>query len=119
MEFTEFMRQLGRMCQSHPICNYCEFKGFCCDDPITTVAKNESVENLQKMEQIVEQWAKEHPIKTRQSEFLKQFPKADLDYNGVLKIYPCLIDSEYCTDDKRLHNCGTCVKEYWFSEASE
>lgn len=43
--------------------------------------------------EIVERWGKEHPRKTRQSEFLKMFPNA-LIFEGVLKIEPCeLIDS--------------------------
>lgn len=37
---------------------------------------------------IVEQWAKEHPVKTRQSEFLKQWTEAQLDEDGVLKVCP-------------------------------
>lgn len=36
----------------------------------------------------VEQWAKEHPIKTRQSEILKLFPNVSTFPNGALNICP-------------------------------
>lgn len=73
----------------------------------------------EKAVQIVEQWAKDHPAKTRQSEFLKRFPNAKLDSNGVLAIRPCDIDSKCCTDDDYLSKCGACSKDYWLTEVTD
>ena len=67
----------------------------------------------------VEQWVKDNPFKTRQSEFLKQFPNAKLDSNGVLAIRPCDIDSKCCTDDDYFSKCGTCAKDYWLTEVPD
>lgn len=61
-------------------------------------------------------FAKDRPVKTRQSEFLKRFPNAKLDSNGVLAIRPCDIDSKCCTDDDYLSKCGICAKDYWLTE---
>lgn len=40
----------------------------------TVMLGDASVESIGEMISIVEQWSKDHPIKTRQSEFLKMFP---------------------------------------------
>lgn len=64
-------------------------------------------------------FAKNHPVKTRQSEFLKRFPNAKLDINGVLAIRPCDIDSKFCTDDDYLSKCGACARDYWLTEVTD
>ena len=59
----------------------------------------------------VEQWAKEHPVKTRQSEFLKIYPNARID-DGVIFLGPCAIDKSHkCTLD-----CKKCCRDYWLKE---
>lgn len=68
--------------------------------------------------EIVEQWSREHPKKTRQSEFLKLFPDAKLDSNGISMIAPCHIeanlrDSEMCG---KMTSCPECRKAYWGEE---
>lgn len=69
---------------------------------------------------VVEQWAKEHPKKTRQSEFLKIFPEARL-FDGVLVIDPCKInnsifDSKECriySDEFGVLGCEKCREQFW------
>lgn len=74
----------------------------------------------EKAVQIVEQWSKDHPVKTRQSEFLKMFPSAPIDrHDGVLCIDPCAIDSiqkgnKYCSI-----SCTACRKAYWLAEVTD
>ena len=74
---------------------------------------------------IVEQWAKEHPVKTRQSEFLKMFPNAKRSSDGVLDICPLKIEPEKyknATPDKVCINCDTlrwcdeCCRDFWLKE---
>ena len=76
----------------------------------------------QEVVEIVERWGKEHPRKTRQSEFLKMFPNAQI-FEGVLKIEPCeLIDSKlnseecHSYDEFGLSGCYECRKKYWLEE---
>ena len=67
--------------------------------------------------QIIEKWGKEHPIKTRQTEFLKLFPNARI-HNGYIDILPCKINNtlhEYaCVGCK--YDYYHCEKEYWSEE---
>lgn len=68
----------------------------------------------------VEQWAKEHPIKTRQSEFLKMFPNASVGYNGTLVICPSQADTKAvagCVRSER--NCDKCKRDFWLKEVND
>lgn len=63
---------------------------------------------------------KDNPVKTRQSEFLKQFPNARLK-EGVLIIDPCKIDITSKEDDKCEALKPECIavpiaEKYWFTE---
>lgn len=72
---------------------------------------------------IVEQWAKEHPKKTRQSEFLKMFPRVSMTADGIIAFCPDSMDSEFECPHKTRDNidpiCGECRREYWLEEAGE
>lgn len=68
--------------------------------------------------EIVERWAKEHPRKTRQSEFLKLFPNANID-SGILKFCPCDVDTDFrCPADEELE-CSDCRRKYWLEEVED
>ena len=65
----------------------------------------------------VEQWAKEHPVKTRQSEFLKMFPNASVGYNGTLVICPSQADTKAVAECVRSErNCDKCKHDFWLKE---
>ena len=71
----------------------------------------------------VEQWAAEHPIKTRQSEFLKLFPGAGPTKDGVLAICPNAFSPVY-KDERGLckwhyAECDNCCREFWLAEVEE
>lgn len=109
MDAMELIRARNRMCKTFPSCEECPAFGVACYD---NAAWNE------KIVPIVEKWAEEHPIKTRQSEFLKQWPNAELDTKGVLLIHPCRIDTENY-EDKGLFcpvSCPECRREFWSQE---
>lgn len=66
----------------------------------------------------VEQWAKEHPVKTRQSEFLKMYPNAVVMNGGVLCVRPCDVDNtikNFC----KTTNCGVCRRDFWLTEIKD
>ena len=71
----------------------------------------------------VERWDAEHPVKTRQSEFLKQWPEADVDENGVLQTCPALISASHRDQTggcATLSNkCENCRKAFWLAEVEE
>lgn len=115
MDAVEYVKTVCRLCKSKGHCSECPLRNK--EDGSCIVNRSEHAE---KAVQIVEQWAKDHPsIKTRQSEFLKLFPNAKLDSNGVLAIRPCDIDSKCCTDDDYLRKCGACAGDYWNEEVTD
>ena len=71
MDAMEFCKQLDRICKSHWSCESCPLGDGKCS--IRYIGRNR-----ESVVKIVEQWAKDHPAKTRQSEFLKQFPNANM-----------------------------------------
>ena len=69
----------------------------------------------------VEQWAKEHPEKTRQSEFLKQWPDAEISDDGLPTVAPCQLNIELlqCESQDDCENrgvCGICRRDFWLKE---
>lgn len=68
----------------------------------------------------VEKWAKEHPVKTRQSVFLEQFTNVRLDTNGIIDISPCRVDQkQYPFNGKdccKFQSCGDCRRKFWAQE---
>lgn len=68
----------------------------------------------------VEEWATAHQRKTRQSEFLEQYPEAQIDDNGVLSVCPTVISSSHRKDGGGCLNirrkCTDCRREFWMQE---
>lgn len=62
-----------------------------------------------------EEWAAEHPRKTRQSVFLEQWPNAKVDANGVLEICPVKLDmNQDCLVSQGGHlSCADCCDRFW------
>lgn len=82
MDAVIYIRYMQRMCKSHISCNGCELKpgnGKSCMEGM----------DPQKCISVIEQWAAEHPVKTRQSEILKMFPGAAIgEMDGCLTSNP-------------------------------
>lgn len=109
MDAVEFYKAFKRMCYKTD-CKDCLLDQKC--RPSANVEPEEVVE-------LVEEWAKNHPIKTRQSEFLRMFPNAMInESDGILCITPCSIESKSigCTNGK---SCGDCRREYWLTEVTD
>ena len=111
MNVVEFLKESKRLCASFKYCKECpvyvDFSG-CAVKPI--VGANE-----EKTEAIIEKWSREHPAKTRQSEFLKMFPDVKIQ-NGVIDIGPCVIDKKIKDSCGRHGTCFDCRKKYWLEE---
>ena len=70
------------------------------------------------MVKAAEQWAAEHPIKTRQSEFLKHYPDARILAHGCLNACPMNVFSD--TDiNCNAQPCHECKKAFWMQEVEE
>lgn len=114
MNAVEFFKTVNRLCENQS-CRECPaFKeGMCIVMRIGSFG-GDSDKSIEETISKVEQWAKDHPVKTRQSEFLKMFPNADL-CRDVINILPCIVEKEMskCCDNKR---CVECRREYWTEE---
>jgi hypothetical protein len=69
------------------------------------------------MVKAAEQWAAEHPAKTRQSEFLKHYPDAQID-SGCLNACPMDIFGDMGINCNK-QTCYECKKEFWLAEVEE
>lgn len=73
------------------------------------------------MVKAAEQWAAEHPIKTRQSVFLAQYPEAAISKDGAIAICPLAISAAYrhgngaCNKDNS-DTCADCMRKFWSAE---
>ena len=115
MDAIEYVKQRGRMCDYYGDCDKCPAKEvICCS----------SIDEIPNLVPIVEQWAKEHPVKTRQSEFLKMFPNARIESDGMPSICPIVVDKRcYNKDDDALccfvrdeEKCRKCRRDFWLKE---
>lgn len=124
MDVVEYEKGRRRMCRTNVLkkgsCKGCgaynALKGRC--DFTVSAYENEDENVIEKNIATVEQWVKDNPAKTRQSEFLEMFPNAIKDENGILM---------YCPDsfNKNKHiracrnNCNECRKAFWLTEITD
>ena len=112
MNAIEFIKQLRRMIEQGVPRNRFIYPcvGIETDSPEEVVAE-------------VEEWAKAHPIKTRQSVFLEQYPGAQIDDNDVLCVCPAVISPSHRKDgDGCLYihkECADCRREFWLADVQE
>ena len=100
----------ARMCKGNPkTCKLCPLSGRNCI--ITEMTDEELIET----NELILNWCKEHPVKTRQDEFLKMFPNAKI-VDGVVTICPKNVETTLRCSVK---SCEKCSKEYWLAEVDE
>ena len=112
MDAVEYVKQRKRMCDYYVHCGDC---------PACDYEWCSTLNGIPKMIPIVEQWTKEHPVKTRQSEFLKQWPDAEISGDGLLAVAPCqlnveLLQCESAVDCESRGVCDECRREFWMQE---
>lgn len=117
MDALKYLKTLRRMCNGE--CRECEYEKRSGFDPCTVWQYDHPEEAVA----IAEQWAAEHPAKTRQSEFLKLFPGAEPTKDGVLAICPNAFSPVY-KDERGLckwhyAECDNCCRKFWLAEVEE
>lgn len=110
MDAIEFFKSKNRMCN---------FDCYKCPLSFCNNGAHESCEpfinhNPERAVAIVEQWAKEKPVKTRQSELLKLFPNARMS-DGVIHLCPRWFGASILC---QLDDCLECMRKYWLEEIS-
>lgn len=115
MDAVKYLKELDRMCRAHQACDGCPILD--CGKIGCGVSDSAPIELVDTVE-IVEQWAKDHPVRTRQSVFLERYPKARRLDCGGLAICPREIEGGGCDEyDERYLNCVDCKRKYWSQEA--
>lgn len=117
MDAVEFVKNYTRMCTAIENCEECP----CIE---TDFCKNVSPKELDQkgaedVVRMVEEWAAAHPIKTRQSVFLEQWPNCMIDNNGVVWICPRNVDNKRICDLELFYDCRSCPvcrREFWSQE---
>lgn len=112
MDAVEYLKALGRLCNNYLCGDNC---------PLIDSCDDESDDGYVRKVQIVEQWAKEHPVKTRQDEFLKQWPDAEIGDDGLPSVAPCQLYKDMEEKNKDgvcCKNCGCaeCRRDFWLKE---
>ena len=118
MDALEFLKTLRRMCNRE--CSECELgKRLGVLDTCALWQKA----NPEEAVAIAEKWAAEHPVKTRQSVFLEQFPEVELTQDGVITICPFVISATHRGRDGNCTNCSDscpeCRKKFWLAEVED
>lgn len=113
-----FFKELKRMCKDyrkHSDCScFCPFRVM--DKSGEFICYFEQDEISKDAIRIVQEWSDEHPIKTRQSEFLKMFPNAYI-FNGLINICPTAVDMKISCLGKT--DCDDCKRDYWLEGVEE
>lgn len=113
MDAVKFVKTLGRMYDAE--CIKCEFwKRRSRWESCNAWQKNHPEEAVA----IVEQWAAEHPVKTRQSVFLKHYPGARITIDGYLHACPMEVFSDTGINCAA-QTCSECRKAFWLAEDEE
>ena len=113
MDAIKFMKEKKRMCKSYSECTeICPLKKLMDENRLTCLGY--CFAHPEEAVSIVKKWSTEHPIKTRQSEFLKLFPNARLNEFGGIGICPRNIDIDF--DKCEGGEYAKCEKEYWLVE---
>lgn len=101
MDATEFVRNYKRMVKE---------RGF----GLVLTSDNNTPEEIVAE---AEKWAAEHPLKTRQSEFLKHYPDARI-FSGCLHACPKDVFDNTNIDCNK-QTCFECKKEFWLQEVED
>lgn len=119
MDAAKFIEERNRMCKSFGgRCKECP--GFDVFEEASCIFDRESTVDATAQIAVVEEWSAAHPYKTRQSELLKQYPEAEIDDYGVLRICPSLISTSHRNANRGCahiyRNCTDCCREFWMQE---
>jgi len=115
MDAIEFFKTANRLCKNQSGCEKCPIRknGTCMAGCVGV-----SVKSIDETVSKVEQWAKDHPVKTRQSEFLKIFSNVQIQ-DDVIWVCPKCIDHNYRQKENCYEiNCLDCKRKFWLTEVT-
>lgn len=105
---------LWRICKYYDDCEECPLT-----PPHCTLDEDVTLKEVDEINEIILNWCKEHPVKTRQNKFWEHYSHARATKIGVLDICPKGIDIRVqCMSEDGL-SCSDCKKSYWLAEVEE
>lgn len=110
MDAVKFMDERARMCNACNQCHGCPITDWC------GKGLREQAKYSTDIISAVEKWSASHPVKTRQSEFLKQWPNAKIGSEGTVAIDPCIFDTTVRKGRCIATSCAQCRREFWMQE---
>ena len=123
MDAKKFFEEWQRMCDSHKdtcesclVVAYCQCYSYIPSNGDGVFGGSMSIDNLLEM---VEQWSKEHPRKTRLDDFKEKYPNAQVSEKGFPLFVPRILG--YCRAD-RCRDCphvGEEVRDCWNAEVED
>ena len=123
MDAVKFLKAVDRMCEVSRTqkggCEHCPFHDnkkapYDCQRSYMWYYDTDET-TYKEMVFKVEKWSNEHPVKTRQSELLKVFPKAQITHE-VISICPYYFETDFECPRKP---CTECRKNYWLAEVED
>lgn len=127
MDAVAYFKAYARMCDSFDSKNNITGKP-CVGCPLNDIGygchMNDLTNNAEECVAAVEKWAKEHPVKTRQSEFLEMWPGAEIGGDGLPNVAPCqlyvgLVHGESREECENRGLCVECRRRFWMEELKE
>lgn len=116
MGAVKFIKERDRMCRFYHHAGDC----YQCPAKDCECSALEGMVDDDNIVTIVKEWSAAHPLKTRQSVFLEQWPEAIVGDDGVLRVCPGPIfpsdRSEYNGCVRPNSTCSDCRREFWMQE---
>lgn len=114
MDALKFIEERNRMCDyymgGNALSGCAECPAF--ENTCSTSFRSVTAEYIEA----VERWSREHPRKTRQGEFLEQWPEAEL-VDGIIDIKPCrLVAAIRFGPECHKTFCDDCRRKFWMQE---
>ena len=106
MEFKEFLKEYKRMCSFYKYCSLCPIDKESRDCELQNNCGNMDFLSDVNAESIVEKWAKEHPVKTYESDFKDKI-------NDLLKIFPNHKLKKFI-EDNNINYDSLCIADFYF-----
>ena len=118
MYAVEFFKTANRLCKNQRRCEECPIHKN--DIGCMVGFDDDSIKSIEETVSKVEQWAKDHPAKTRKSKFLKMFPNAQMV--GIERIF-CVAHFDITKKCKGINpseeQCIDCRYRFWNEEMAD
>ena len=115
MDAVEYVKTKYRLCRSKDSCFECPLQ-----DKENCGCITDTIEYVGKAVQIVEEWAKDNPAKTRKSEFLKMFPNAQMvDIERIFCVAHFDVSKKCKGINPSEEQCIACRYRFWNEEMAD